>query len=279
MKRVLLFLLFLPMTLLANTDEWQKRWWGVHSIVDLHKHYKLNEPILEPADSVQALMGLVYYGESFKIYKDCLGYEVPVNGDVGKIFVVTTSVKETCESVIMSEKRDGEFKAKSLSFNLNSHTLGVMFSDEKFRSKEIFFNLPNLDRQKAESYYARSVIILAPDKEGIKQPHPIGKISDSWNTKKLKNCQTADEECNLGTFNCNDCRFGYFEVQNGCLNGGPKYCGIDQCGEKGFPACARGQLYQTGSAQKKMDCRVDPSFVFCKKGLRIRCQGSLAICD
>lgn len=284
--KLVFILLYFSLYCLASNDNWQSRWWGVQRIVDNHQFYKNNQIIQEPIGSVQTLMGLVYYSKDFKVYKDCLNFEIPAKGEMGSIFVVTTSLQTPCEEVNVNGKRDGNILAKSLSFNLHQGKLILQITDEKFRTKELAFSFPHLARpERSEAFqssvqrqYGRAVMILADLKQKVDQPLLMGERESDWHKKDLISCQTVNDECEKSISTCERCRFGYFEVLNGCPGGGPKFCGVDQCGRKGQPACRRGFLYQNGELTK-MDCREDSSFGFCQKGLRVRCQGSLAICD
>lgn len=285
MKLIFLLILFCFQTM-ASPAQWQKRWWGAQEIVDKHGFYKENEIISTPANSIQSLMGIVYFSHQFEVIKDCLHYEIPSQQEMGKLFVVTTSLSTPCEETTGIPKRDSELRARSLSFNIEKSHLKILFSDEKFRSKEILFQFPVLrDQRKASLFqssvqqkYGRSVIVLSENTLEVEQPKSLGRLGDDWQSKKLVQCQKVNDECVKEVSICDKCRYGYFEVANGCPTGGPKFCGVDKCGMKGMPACRRGYLYQNGE-QTKMDCRLDHSFAFCQKGLRLRCQGSLAICD
>ena len=89
-------------------------------------------------------------------------------------------------------------------------------------------------------------------------------------------CHDIKEDCSEKSASmCSQCANGWFEIPNGCSQG-PKYCGAITCGTKNRPACRRGMsfLKQEGSA----DCRIDSSFAYCSKGLRVQCQGSLPYC-
>ena len=279
-------LLILSFNIFASTSDWQNRWWGIQEIVDKHSFYKEEQTIDGPANSVQALVGFLYYSKDFKVYKDCLGFEIPSAGEIGSVFVVTTSSLTPCDEVIVTGKRETGFLAKSLSYKTTNSKLTLQYTDEKFRSKEIIFKFflpsqnkkPELFESSVHQVHGRSLIVLSSNDHSFKQPTPKGKWEDAWHSKDLVSCQSVNDDCQRSASTCDQCRFGFFEVSNGCVQGGPRYCGVDLCGEKGMPACPRGSLYQNGEVTQ-MDCRTDQSFVFCQKGLRIRCQGSLAICD
>lgn len=284
--RFFLLLILFSFKAMASPVVWQKRWWGAREIVDKHSFYKENEIISTPSNSIQSLMGIIYFSDQFKVLKDCLLYEVPAPQEMGKLFVVTTSISTPCEEMTSISKRESEVIVRSLSFNIENSRLKILFSDEKFRSQEILFHFPVLKVQReatlfqssVQQKYGRSVLVLSENSPVVEQPKSLGRLGDDWQSKKLVQCQKVSDECAKEISNCDRCRYGYFEVANGCPTGGPKFCGVDKCGMKGMPACRRGYLYQNGE-QTKMDCRLDHSFAFCQKGLRLRCQGSLAICD
>ena len=286
MKILFLFLILIT-NVFASEVEWQKRLWGAREIVDLYPNHESFQLIEKPEGAVQAMMGLVLFNNKLEVYKECLAYEIPLRGEMGSVFLTTTSALTPCEEVIAIGKREHILNVRSLSFSLNDSNLILRFSDDKFRSRDISISLPLLKKNKkpeklqslVQRKWGRSLIVLQSNREeSFKQPALLGKFEDVWGSNTLSLCENVSEDCERSVSQCDQCRFGYFEIPNGCVQGGPKYCGVDQCGMKGMPACKRGFLYQN-QTQEKMDCRTDASFAFCKKGLRVRCQGNLAICD
>lgn len=283
--KLILILLLISSSLLAQESNWQKRWWGVTQFTDIFPGYTEGKDISHPEGSVQSIIGLISYALDMKPYKDCLAYEVPFKGEMGILFIVKTHLTTPCEEVVITGRREDASPAKSFSLKIKEKTLELHFTDKRFRSHQVNLQLPSLQQKRAgekfqsfvQKKWGRAVMILTPNSEA-ESINYRGNLKDEWGQKNLFLCQNVSDDCDVSTSECDKCRYGFFQVPNGCLQGGPKYCGVDQCGRKGMPACQRGFVYQN-QTMEKMDCRLDTSFAFCRRGLRVRCQGSLAVCD
>lgn len=108
----------------------------------------------------------------------------------------------------------------------------------------------------------------------------IGKITDNYPDGSSKICHQVNKECEtVGEFSCDQCQFGWFEVvPTNCSLAGNKYCGVDKCGEKGYPACFRGFKY--GNNLNFSGCDPENNAGFCQNGLRTICDSKgILICD
>jgi hypothetical protein len=78
----------------------------------------------------------------------------------------------------------------------------------------------------------------------IKEQIPKDRFIDG----KTIRCHKVGDDCQSeGEYKCHLCRYGWFEViRSNCKTKRDKYCGIDRCGQKGFPACVRGVNYKSG---------------------------------
>ncbi|MFI5389858.1 MAG: hypothetical protein ACHQYQ_00745 [Bacteriovoracales bacterium] len=121
---------------------------------------------------------------------------------------------------------------------------------------------------------------LGNENQGGKKIQMIGEILDNYASGTSKICHRVNENCeSVGDYLCDQCKFGWFEtVPTKCSLTGDKFCGIDRCGEKGFPACFRG--YKYGLNQTVWGCNPENKAAFCQKDLNLICdpQGIL-ICD
>lgn len=106
----------------------------------------------------------------------------------------------------------------------------------------------------------------------------LGKISDSYQDKTLIRCHELNENCEVVQhFRCDQCRYGWFEVVGGkCPGIKDKFCGVSRCGEKGEPACPRGNLYN--QFDSNLNCADGSTAGFCANGLRTFCDNNVLIC-
>lgn len=116
--------------------------------------------------------------------------------------------------------------------------------------------------------------------EILEQPKNImiGRKEDNYADKTLIRCHELNENCDVvQTFNCGQCKFGWFEVVGGkCPGIKDKFCGINQCGLPGMPACPRGNLYN--QFDQTQNCTNDSLAGFCRLGLKTTCDNNLLIC-
>lgn len=116
--------------------------------------------------------------------------------------------------------------------------------------------------------------------EVLEQPKNIllGRFEDNYADKTLIPCHELNENCEvIQTFKCDQCRYGWFEVVGGkCPAIKDKFCGINQCGLPGMPACPRGNLYNL--FDQTQNCTNDSKAGFCKLGLKTVCDNNLLIC-
>ncbi len=70
----------------------------------------------------------------------------------------------------------------------------------------------------------------------------LGDYNDNYSERTAVICHDVDENCqNISNFECHKCKYGWFETVRGqCPQGGPKFCGINHCGERNQVACPVG---------------------------------------
>lgn len=153
----------------------------------------------------------------------------------------------------------------------------IKFLNKEFRSRPVLFH-SSAPRRVIKGLFFLSPSLHKENEASTIQPRLNGEFEDRLVNKTAQVCRQVTNECVLvGQDECHLCRYGWFEVPNGCAKEKLKFCGVDRCGKKGEPACLRGYRYQR-SRLAKMDCTVDDSFAFCEQGLSIQCEGHLAIC-
>jgi hypothetical protein len=107
----------------------------------------------------------------------------------------------------------------------------------------------------------------------------LGRWEDTFPERESRLCHDISEDCRtVKNFECDKCRYGWYEtVRTNCPQGGPKFCGTDHCGERGWPACPRGYLYESGISEN--GCEKDSKAGFCEDGLVPTCdERNILVC-
>ena len=251
--------------------------WG-HLLEMTHRHefYKNNEVILKPQNSWQHLFTFNYLDREMNRLKDCVFYHVP-GVEEGTLKVKALPEEQKCDDYLL-KPGDQEWKRiKALQYNVTPKSVAIDISYHDFLSEkwqadfQKSFQKPKLQLNLSSAEYkSPKVILLAPIQNGKSESRPAVMSGNVL-------CHDINEDCEeKGPSTCDVCPEGWYEIPNGC-SVGPKYCGRDQCGRKGQPACRRGMVWQKREEQK-FDCRVDSSFVYCAKGLTVNCEGQKAFC-
>lgn len=264
-----LFIILLSTLAFASTPP---QWSGVLEIGEKHEFYQEGKAFEAPANSWQTLFSVSYVTRDLKKFKDCVFYRIP-GVEAGKLKLKTTLPEVSCEKFIL-EPGDREIEGvKSLEYVSVKNGLNLTFSLPKYKLELWEIRLPVSGSKEPRSlmssaeFKSPKVLLLAPPSQVKEQSKPV--FAQGICHKIDDNCQ----EISLST--CSECEEGWYEIPNGCPQG-PKHCGRDRCGEKNQPACRRGMEYQR--TPKKYECRIDPSFAYCKPGLVIQCEGALAYC-
>ena len=108
----------------------------------------------------------------------------------------------------------------------------------------------------------------------------MGGPGDSYKEGTALACHRVDGACRDVLPNrCHLCRYGYFEVVDySCPQGGTKFCGLEQCGMRGHPACGLGLSWVHG-VFKETPCRDNSPAGFCLAGLHQVCdENNILIC-
>lgn len=267
---IVLFLIFASALTLAA--EMPGAWSSAFKIQELHEFYPENKVITEPQESWQHLFSVLVLNEKFAEQKDCVFYSVP--GDLpGKLKVKTIDTQEDCADHLLEPGVNEWDGVHNLQFSRTEEGLKIGFSQKKkivsweiitpkFRAPDPSLHLSSVEL-KSPRY-----LLLAKGMDSEKTERP--------KLKKDQLCHSINDECEeVSEPICQLCEGGWYEIPNGCAQG-PKYCGIQNCGGINLPACRRGRVYQR--KVEKFDCRVDPSFAYCQKGLTVQCEGQKAYC-
>lgn len=93
-------------------------------------------------------------------------------------------------------------------------------------------------------------------------------------------CEAWTKNCKKkGPSLCQNCRWGWYEVVGGkCEKFNDKFCGQDNCGARGWPACPKG-IKQGKLSYFKGHCQRSKEKAFCQEGLERVCDGDgIVIC-
>ncbi len=271
-------------------------------------------PINRPYFNIWPLMEFETIGDegsSVKTY--CLIYRIPTaKGLGGEIKLINSSCdgKNSSSKISLSEIKDlkvwlvpNSIDTKDSEGKIMAFTLTLIFQKGKEKNRMEFplLNLSKDDFHGRDNYQIRKTsistsrfsngvdttyvpgIIFLPfsgvNKNGIKV-EMIGEISDNYPSGTSKLCHSVDEKCQTKSlFVCERCKFGWFEVvPTKCPLTGDKFCGVDRCGERGYPACFRGFKY--APSIPFLGCDPSTKAAFCQNGLRLICDTKgVLVCD
>lgn len=109
-----------------------------------------------------------------------------------------------------------------------------------------------------------------------------GSFGDHYINNSLETCHNFNADCQeTQEFSCHNCRYGWFSaIPNiSCDKVTLKFCGNNRCGEKGMPACVRGdQASIRMGIQAKNRCYDGSPAGYCNQGLKTVCDGKILIC-
>lgn len=250
-------------------------WNYLVSIDEQHEFYESSTPLDKPKNSWQVLFSLTYLDKSLNYLKDCVYYRIP-GDEPGILKIKTMAFEEPCDKSVFIKGDQEITGVKSLQFTLGEKEIAIDFSTSDFKNEkwiarfQTSFQQPEAKMHLSSSEFkSPKIIYLAPENKTVK------KSKESLIDDKTV-CHEIDDDCGETSPNlCSQCKHGWFEVPNGCPVG-PKVCGTLNCGDKDGPACRRGNKWQR--IETALDCQTDSSFAYCKKGLKVVCEGRKAFC-
>ncbi len=267
--------LLLLLSTVAGFAGTPRNWSQVFEVKVRHEFYQNDDVISKPVNSWQSLFSVAFFDRDLNLSKDCVLYKVP-GEEAGILKLKTVPESRSCEDFIFTPGDQEIRDVKALRFAVTETELTVTLTrlDRKVEKWNVVFQKkvskgePALFMSSAR-YKEPGIIMLAPGRSGVEAPKPE-------EGGKAVLCHDVSDECTeQKPSTCSQCPSGWYEVPNGCAEG-PKYCGVQQCGKKGEPACRRGMRYQ--KVRKKFECRIDSSFAYCAPGLSVECDGNKAYC-
>jgi len=269
-------------------EEIYARWFTAKKIEFVEKKY-LNsvESLTRPTNTVQIIFSIITEANQ----KDCFYYSIPGQGKMGAILIKEVLSDSTCPS----------FPQQPYLWHLKNIIFKKIFVLEKDNSINLSYTEKNIDKKIKITLF--NILFDLKSKRKLKRYSSSAEARKElgltiWKTHKnilqLRDkdpykqspnefyqaikCHDFNEDCiEVLKNSCHQCPFGFFTVVGrNCPSGKIKYCGPDKCGEKGWPACPRGQFYTD-----KMDltrCQ-DGIGGFCRNGLNAICNGEgILIC-
>lgn len=230
----------------------------------------------------------------------CLNFFIPSerHQKLGKLVLHQVNKEQNCKDFYFEQNGLLLEKIKTLNLFVDSEKeLEIIFKlrlkDASGKSVEKEWEIPLYNLKLSRSYkkYDGSAprqrlegvmflsMVKKEEQSKLKAQSALGNYSDDYNEKGQVKCHDVGPGCKSLTTNiCHQCKFGWYQaVSADCLEDGDKFCGIDQCGSSGRPACPRGRFH--GSLLPKEVCSEPETYSFCQKGLSPRCnEDQILVC-
>jgi hypothetical protein len=119
-------------------------------------------------------------------------------------------------------------------------------------------------------------------KAQITKDELLGQFEDNYRDRSSVVCHEFSKDCNeIVSFRCDQCRFGWYSVVGISTCGGQmtRFCGVNQCGQRGMPACPRGyESAKRMNLDNFMLCYDGSPMGYCEAGLETVCDGRVLVC-
>jgi len=175
------------------------------------------------------------------------------------------------------------FKMKGKDFEFKYPLLNLVEENIRdlgnFKLKKSSYEIKRFSSGSAQTIYPGAVFWPSLNRD-VEKDFLLGSKTDNFFERTSVRCHQVNEKCEtVGEYSCDRCRFGWHEVvPTKCPQTGDKFCGILNCGKKGFPACYRGYAYL--GTQIKFGCYQDNPAGFCDHGLKAMCDSKgVLVCN
>jgi hypothetical protein len=269
-------------------------------VVNSGKVFKRPGTTLWPILKLSALdsqgIGLVHY---------CLIYKSPTKQD--GLLILKPKLQKSCSEQVSFEKSmriDSVFdlkvylnKTHEKKKDIPPHHLVLVFKRKK-RDHRLSYPLFNLSSRRVKGPDSRRLktMLINEGEDIVDRTYLPGVVffgEEKPSSEKKMNwpkndffkgviypCHRINEQCEtVGENTCDECPFGQYEtVPTKCPLSGDKFCGLEVCGKKGFPACYRG--YEYARSVIKFGCYDKNPAGFCEEDLQVICgPNGLLLCD
>lgn len=231
--------------------------------------------------NVEVLSFLNLKGECF-----ALNYQIPSRKDVqdGKLILLKGCEKQSDDKLNKSVQMELAYlnELSEISFSL-SNKLQIL-GKERGEKLKLEYPLFNIRRPKKLDLLSNSSLNFYKEGLVVTINQPLAEVSvrpdvsESYFEKTAKTCHVYNKFCEEVEPNtCSNCVNGWFSVigKNACGIKTTKYCGVDNCGQKGWPACPR---FPIPDRKEEIICFDNSPYVFCEKDLNIYCVNDELIC-
>ena len=213
--------------------------------------------------------------------KACLYYHIPTKENSGRVFFQyqKDQIGQKCHWDSTGREflvREGLANLRA-SFVETKNQVRLIYSKSQKEHRETWdlFNGVSSSAKKWERYSngapERAIpgVYFVPEKGHGDGPSLLGKKNDRYKNGDAVLCHQFGPDCKeVFAFQCQRCRYGYFEVlTNICPGKTQKYCGRNRCGEFGEPACLRGFRHTNPTSL----CTEKTPHAFCQIGLNVAC--------
>jgi uncharacterized protein YlbG (UPF0298 family) len=270
-------------------------------IIDSPKYFNNKDFIDHPAMTTQKLAR--FYIKSSgkqKVEVFCLQYKIPFKNEKHDLDGVLKLLIPKDENCLKDNKNNEDLQIS------NIRSLKVYFTNKlkkakrnrrktptsyknlvfeivnsDMRSYSIKIPLPNIPNRDDKRKKFKTLLLPSEGSEHLRPEKLTGSWEDTFLNRTSKICHFVNDQCDeLLPFKCDECRYGWYEVEGDkCPTMNTKYCGVNNCGSKGNPACLRGTSYLTGQKIKR-GCYINSKSVFCNDGLLVTCgDNNVLICD
>ncbi len=227
-------------------------WLYAHRVLGLQN----NDQMIEKPLGVESLILTLKMVDDggVKIKTHCLYYRVPYKKIIGVLKILELKSDSSCPESPVSTSWLELIAIKNLKLKLENFKLSLSFSHNE---KNIVwtFLLPNLNAGIIHEKYQAArdnklfpnLSLLRINEESFEESRSlyVGKINDHFSNGSAHLCYQVNKNCQeVLPDKCDECRFGWYQVVDyQCPRGGSRYCGQNHCGEKGEPACPRGESF------------------------------------
>ena len=204
---------------------------------------------------------------------------------IGNVKAFLLSRRETARRKVNKEIYNFELefldaKNKKRVFNLPLYNLTdpniSKFDNQGKRIRKLYRKIFKKFDSSSTQNKLGGVIVLPKGKihlEFDKKSSFLGSLNDSFLDQTAKRCHKVNNNCEtIEKYKCDRCKYGWYEVIGSkCRKVRDKYCGVNRCGEKGWPACVRG--FNFSKSRIESGCYAESDSGFCQKGLVTGCDG------
>lgn len=193
----------------------------------------------------------------------CLFYKTPFKDKKGILKIASNQLGK-CDEIAKSNFEFEKIEELEVSFNKETSNLEFKF---KIENKELIKNISLLNFKRVTKFKKYSSNVPSLKYNNV----TLNEITTNATLEDKQLCHGVNSNCNSVVENtCDNCPNGFHEVVDyNCPQGGSKYCGHIDCGQKNMPACPRG--YEILETKLTSLCFDGSPAGYCAPGLKTFC--------